>query len=271
MDTSVSIFDCHTHIFPDSLAARTVARLGAPLPQPPCCDGTRAGLLQCLAVAGISGGLNAPVATRADQVTSINNWAAGQNRWPLLSLGAMHPGFPDIPAELRRIRKLGLPGIKIHPEYQAFALADPRLDPLWRTCRDLRLPVLLHAGEDWFFSPPCHATPAAIARILHAWPGLILIAAHFGGFRLWNDVERELLGLPVYLDTSFTLGFLPDESFVRMVRRHGADRVLFASDAPWQDPAATLAAFRRLPLTPAEQHAILWGNAARLFTLPAVA
>ena len=106
---------------------------------------------------------------------------------------------------------------------------------------------------------------------MRAWPGLILIAAHFGGFRLWNDVDRELLGLPVYLDISLTLGFLPDEQFVRMARQHGIDRVLFASDAPWQDPAVTLAALRRLPLTPAEQRAILWDNAARLFTLPVAA
>ena len=39
---------------------------------------------------------------------SINNWAASQNRWPLLSLGTLHPDFPDLPAELRRIRELGL-------------------------------------------------------------------------------------------------------------------------------------------------------------------
>ena len=106
--------------------------------------------------------------------------------------------------------------------------------------------------------------------MLRAWPGLTLIAAHFGGFERWDDVERELVGLPVYLDTSFTVGYAPDEQFVRMVRRHGVERVLFATDAPWQDHAATLAAFRRLPLTPEEQAAILWGNAARLFQLPNV-
>lgn len=269
MATSATIFDSHTHVFPDAIAARTVAQLGATLPIPPCGDGTRAGLLRRFSAAGIAGGLNAPVATRPDQVVSINNWAASQNRWPLLSLGTLHPDFPDLPAELRRIRELGLPGIKLHPEYQSFALEESRLEPLWRICRDLRLPVLLHAGEDWRYPPPCRATPAAIARIARAWPGLTLIAAHFGGFRLWDEVARELLGLPVFLDISFTLGFLPDERFLRMARHHGADRILFASDAPWQDPAATLAAFRRLPLTPAEQRAILWDNAAGLFDLPA--
>ncbi len=131
--------------------------------------------------------------------------------------------------------------------------------------------VLLHAGNDWRFPPPCRATPAAIARVVRAWPGLTMIAAHFGGYEQWASVAHELVGLPLYLDTSFTVGFLPDAQFVQLVRQHGSVRVLFASDAPWQDPPAALAAFRRLPFTPQEQQAILWENAARLFHLDAYA
>jgi len=267
MDTLGPVFDCHTHVFPDAIAPRVVVQLSEPLPNPPSYDGTRAGLLRKMSEAGIAGSLNAPVATRADQVVSINTWAAEQNRWPMLSLGAMHPDFPDAPAELRRVKELGLPGIKLHPEYQAFAPDEPRLEPIWRACRDLGLIVLLHCGNDWLFQPPCRATPAVIARVLRAWPGLTLIAAHFGGFQQWDDVERELVGLPVYLDTSFTIGYAPEAQFLRMVRRHGVERVLFGSDAPWQDQPATLAAFRRLPLTLAEQEAIQWKNADRLFDL----
>ncbi|MEI8242638.1 MAG: amidohydrolase family protein [bacterium] len=264
MEPPCPVFDSHVHIFPDNIGARVVAQVAVGLPLQPSYDGTRAGLLRTMAAAGIAGSLNAPVATRADQVATINTWAAAQNRWPMLSLGAMHPDLPDAPAELRRVKELGLPGIKMHPEYQAFAPDEARLVPIWRTCRDLGLIVLLHAGNDWQFQPPCRAAPAAIARVVRAWPGLTFIAAHFGGTDLWDDVARELLGLPLYLDTSFTVGYLPEAQFLLMVRKHGADRVLFATDAPWQDPPVTLAAFRRLTLTPDEQHAILWGNAERL-------
>lgn len=264
MNTCDPVFDCHTHIFPDDIGPRVMAQLAITAPQPPAYDGTRAGLLRKMSTAGIDGSLNAPVATRADQVVAINTWAAQQNRWPVLSLGAMHPDFPDAPAELRRVKQLGLPGIKLHPEYQAFAPNEPRLEPVWRACRDLGLIVLLHAGNDWQFPPPCRASPAAIACVVRAWPGLTLIAAHFGGFQQWDAVERELAGLPLYLDTSFTVGYAPEAQVLRLARRHGAARLLFATDAPWQDPPVSLAAFRRLPLTPDEQHAILWGNAAGL-------
>lgn len=265
--TACPIFDSHTHVFPDNIGPRVVAQLGAAIPEPPSYDGTRAGLLRKQAQAGICGCLNAPVATRVDQVTTINTWAAGLNRWPMLSLGAMHPDFPDIRTELQRVKSLGLPGVKLHPEFQQFSPDESRLDPIWQLCCDLELIVLLHAGNDCFFAPPCRAAPAVIARVVRKWPALRLIAAHFGGFQLWDEVERDLIGLPVYLDTSFAIGHLPDEQFVRMARRHGMNRILFASDGPWQDSTAALTAFQRLPLTPAEQEAILWKSAASLFGL----
>ena len=270
MQAPCPVFDVHVHTFPDHVGPRVVADLG-PRFAPgytPAYDGTRAGLLQRLAAGGIAGALNAPIATRPDQTESINAWAAAQNRWPVLSLGTVHPDDPDIPAALRRVRDLGLPGIKLHPEYQSFAPDEPRLEPVWRTCRELGLLVLLHAGGDRLFKPPFRATPTVLGRVIRAWPGLALIAAHLGGFEMWDEFERELAGQPLFLDTSYTLGILPDEQFLRIVRRHGVERVLFGSDGPWQDPAEALARLLRLPLTPAEQRAILWDNAARLLKLP---
>lgn len=261
------VFDSHVHVYPDAIGPRVVAQLSICTHEPASYDGTRAGLLRKMSEAGITGALNAPVATRADQVVSVNTWAASQNQWPVLSLGSIHPDFPDVASELRRIKTLGLYGIKLHPEYQTFAPDDPRLDPVWCACRELELPVLLHAGNDFAFDPPCHATPAAIARVVKAWPGLKLIAAHFGGFQLWDEVERDLAGLPLFIDTSYALGLAPDAQFLRIIRRHGAKRILFATDAPWQNQSASLAAFLRLPLSPDEQHAILWDNAYAVWGL----
>jgi predicted TIM-barrel fold metal-dependent hydrolase len=264
------VFDFHTHVFPDAIGPRTVAQLSATLPDKPSYDGTRAGLLRKMSEAGIAGALNAPVATRPGQVSAINTWAAANNQWPILSFGAIHPDFPDIPAELRRVKDLGLKGVKLHPEYQSFSPDEPRLDAVWHTCRDLGLITLLHVGNDWLFEPPCKGPPGAIARVVRAWPGLRFVAAHLGGFQMWNEFERELLGLPLYLDTSFAVGRLPEERLLGIIRRHGVDHILFGTDAPWQDPATALPAFLRLPLTPDEQRAILWENASRLLEFTSV-
>ena len=270
-NSSNLVFDCHAHVFPDAVAPRVMAELAPGFGLPVAYDGTRAGLLERMRIGHITGALNSPVATSARQVPTINAWAVAHNTWPVLSLGAVHPDTPDIAATLRGVRDSGLLGVKLHPEDQSFLPDEPRLEPIWRLCRDLDLVVLIHAGGDRLFKPPFRGSPERIAKVVRAWPGLKLIAAHLGGYQMWDEFERDLAGLPVFLDISFVLGFLPDEEFVRIVRRHGTHQIVFGSDAPWQDPVATLEHFRRLPFTKDEQRAILWDNAAGLLKLKAPA
>lgn len=262
------VFDIHTHIFPDKIAARTVESIGKASNLVPSYDGTRRGLEKALQSAGIDGALNCPIATKPDQVASINNWASDQNRWPILSLGSVHPEFPDLHHCIQRVHEAGLRGIKVHPEYQQFALDDPRMTTVWEACHAHRLIVMLHSGADIAFAPPFRSTPDTVAALISKYPGMQLIAAHFGGWEMWDAVENELLGKRLYLDTSFTLGRLPDETVVRLMRKHGVDKVLFGTDAPWRDQKADLEHFLRLPLTHEEQQAILWDNAAALLRLP---
>ena len=73
----------------------------------------------------------------------------------------------------------------------------------------------------------------------------------------------------MYLDTGFSLLDMPSDLFVRMVHRHGADRILFGTDSPWADQADAVAHIRALPLTEAEKADILWRNAKELLELTA--
>ncbi len=265
------VFDAHVHIFPDRIAAPTVASMASRAGLVPTYDGTRDGLLACLRQAGIEGALNCPVATKVEQVASINEWSAAQNVWPVLSLGSIHPDCPDAMAILYGVRDAGLPGIKLHPEYQDFTLDDPRLGDVWRGCVELGLVVFMHCGGDLLYRPPFRSSPAAIRDLLDAYPGLRLVAAHFGSWKMWDEVDRELVGTDVFLDLSFVFGILPDEALVEMSRRHGVDKILFGTDAPWRDPVQELAYFLALPFTPDEQRRMLWENAARLFGFAEVA
>lgn len=261
------IFDCHTHVFPDAIAQAAVTAIGKAANLVPDYDGTRAGLIARLHDAGYDAALNCPVATRPEQVRSINDWAAGANEWPMLCMGSIHPDFPQPAAELERLHSLGLLGVKLHPEYQRFTLDDPRMEPVWDTCAGLGLPILVHAGEDVGLPAPYRTTPRAFAELVARVPGLTVIAAHLGGYRQWDEVEACLAGTPVYLDTAYSLGDLPDEQFVRIVRAHGVHRVLYGTDAPWQNQRAYLDRFTALPFTDRERRWMLWDNAAELFGL----
>ncbi|MDI6900734.1 MAG: amidohydrolase family protein [Anaerosomatales bacterium] len=255
--------DFHTHAFPDALAPVAVAQLARQGGIPYHYDGTVAGLLGAMARAGVDRAVVAPVATKPSQVRTINDWVTSLDDPRLVPFGAMHPDFEDPGAEIARATALGIRGLKMHGEYQAFAPDDPRMVPIYAAAERHGLIMLFHAGAD-VGPQTVRGTPEAFARMLDAHPTLTVVLAHMGGFRQWAGVREHLLGRSVYLDTAYTLGHLPDEEFVALVRDHGVDRVLFGSDGPWTDAAVELERLRAMPFSASELAAICGGNAARL-------
>ncbi len=270
------IFDSHSHVFPDKVHHRAVEVLVAKSHGLPAfTDGSLQDQERAAVHAGYDGWLNCPVVTNAHQMHSVNDWVASWNRFPHLSLGGLYPNAPleDVLAECHRIRSLGLLGVKFHPEYQEFHILEERLDPLWETLADLELPALFHAGSDiGFLGMEAHSAPADFARLAERHPRLTIICAHLGGWRNWDEAERDLAGAPVYLDTSFSRAWMTDqEQFERIIRKHGVERVLFGTDSPWSPLPVAVREVEETGLSRAEKDAIFYGNAARLFHLPQLA
>ena len=273
------LIDFHTHAFPDKIAAGTIEKLEERSGTPAYAPGTYAGLEDSARRAGIDLCVVLPVATSPKQVTKINDTAAAVNERTeetgLFSFGGIHPDTPDYREELRRIRELGLKGIKLHPPYQGVEFDDIRYLRIVEYASELGLIVLTHAGVDIGIPGPEKCTVQHIRSVIDQVHPDKLVLAHMGGWMLWDEVERELCGLPVYLDTAFSLGtarrgelqMLTGEQFLRVIRAHGADRVLFGTDSPWSDQRESLEAIRALPLTQEEQSAILGENARRLLDL----
>ena len=55
--------------------------------------------------------------------------------------------------------------------------------------------------------------------------------------------------------------YIGAEQLTRIIRAHGADRILFGTDSPWGDQKAQLDFIRSLPLTADEQERIFHRNA----------
>ena len=98
-------------------------------------------------------------------------------------------------------------------------------------------------------------------------PKLTLIAAHFGGYTEWDESMKYLVGEDIYFDTSSTLEWLPVEKANAMIRAHGTDKFLFASDFPMWDHEGELERFNRLDLTEEEREMIFHKNAEKLLKL----
>lgn len=91
---------------------------------------------------------------------------------------------------------------------------------------------------------------------------------HLGGYQYWDEVEEFLVGRDVYFDLSYTFDRLDDTSIARIIAANGPERILFASDYPWQLPAEARAGLERLGLPAEERQMILGGNAVRLLGSP---
>jgi predicted TIM-barrel fold metal-dependent hydrolase len=122
--------------------------------------------------------------------------------------------------------------------------------------------LLIHCG-DYRFD---YSNPNRIEAVLKAFPRLTVIGAHLGGWSVWEEAVERLAHYPNFLvDTSSSLYALTPERAKEIIRRFGADRVLFGTDYPMWDVGDELSRFHALDLTVEEEEKILSGNAVRLF------
>lgn len=281
------IIDIHTHVFPEKIAAPTVKKLEQLSHTRSFSDGSAAGLRISMARAGVDACLVLPVATNPHQVPHVNDSSARMNdlgpETGIYSFGCIHPDFDGYREELGRIASLGLKGIKLHPEYQGADFNDIRYLRILDRCGELGLTVLSHAGLDVGFPGKDNCSPDMVLRAIRQVGPVKLVLAHMGGWRQWDQVEELLWNTQVSIDTSYALGsiaslddgyyapedlpLMPEEQFVRMVRKFGAKRVLFGTDSPWDDQEKALQRLRALPLESWELEAILGGNAQALLGL----
>ena len=258
------IIDAHAHIFPDNIAAKAVAATGGYYGIPMDGDGTVAGLLNSGAEIGVSRYIVHSTATRPEQVVSINDYIAAEvkKHREFIGFGTLHAGFGGIAGETERIISLGLRGIKLHTDFQGFAIDDEAAMLIYAAAEG-RLPVLFHMGD----AKSDLSHPARLARVLARFPRLTAIGAHLGGYSAWGESEKHLVGKNLYFDSSSSLDFLPPARAAAIIRAHGAEKILFGSDYPMWSHSSELARFMRLPLTEAERELILYNNAARLFDI----
>ncbi len=262
------IIDSHCHVFPETIAAKAVAKLEKLSGLKAVTDGSITGLLHGMEQWGIDYACVLPVATKPAQQKTININAAAINGGKIIAFGSVFPGASDMIEQLRKIKSLGLHGVKIHPQYQQISIDNDCIVELAIEAARLDLPVVFHAGVDPGIASTHYASPQATARLLSKLVGVNpfprLIAAHMGGNLLWDDVERYLVGSNIYFDTGYIAYNMPKQQAKRIIRTHGADKILFASDCPWCNGADSIEYIRSLELTDKEEALIFYDNAASL-------
>jgi len=258
----VQIIDFHTHIYPDAIAHKAAAsirdfyKLGDVE-----LDGTAAELLLLGTEAGIDRFVILPVGLKPNQVRHINEFILQQaEQQPrFIGFGTIHAAMEDVSGEVQWIMDRGLHGVKMHPDFQVFPIDDPRLFPTYEMLED-KLPVMLHMGDPRYD----YSHPARLRRVLDLFPKLQVIAAHFGGYSMYELAYETLKDKDCVFDVSSSLMFLPDGVAERYINNYGADRMLFGTDFPLWDPRVEVERFLQLKLTPDQMEQIANKTAKRI-------
>lgn len=179
--------------------------------------------------------------------------------------------------QLASARKKGIVGLKFFKSFglryrntdgSLIRIDDPRFDPIWKTCADLNMPVLIHTGDpaaffepinekneryeellrhpDWSFHgqdfPERNELLDARNNVIRKHPQTIFIGAHLGGNpEDLAAVADWLQRLPnFYVEFSSRIAELGRQPFTaREFFLQYQDRILFGTDGPWPEERLT--------------------------------
>jgi predicted TIM-barrel fold metal-dependent hydrolase len=207
-----------------------------------------------------------------------NDWLASlADRFPgvLMGFGSVDPHSRAAVKEIERCAELGLRGLKFHPTMQQFDPAEERFAPLWAKAEELGLICLFHTGTCGIGAgtPGAGGTkiryshPAFLDSVGADFPGLTLIAAHFGWPWFLECLAIALHKSNVFIELSgWAPKYLPAE-VVREISKRLNGQTVFGSDYPFISLDRWFQEFENLGLPEEVRRAIQVDNASRLLGL----
>ena len=265
---TMKIIDFHTHTFPEKLAHGAIASLEKSSSTKASLDGTNKALLSSMKKYGIEKSVLMPIAVKPGNSHTINTCAIENNKIPgFVSFGSVHPLEENYIEELERIKKAGLPGIKLHPDFQRVFIDDPETVAVMRAAADMGLLITIHSGMDVSFPELHRSTPKRLASVLPQLKGAKIICAHSGGYRYNDDVLELLVGHEeIYIDTSYSIGQpqMDTQKLIRIYKEIDPTHILFGTDSPWEDQRQSIDKVMALPLEDELKEKIMYKNAETL-------
>ena len=173
------------------------------------------------------------------------------------------------------IRELGLAGLKLHPQVQAFEPNDPAFYPLYSKCVELGVPVTFHTGSTYWGAgleggggvKLRFSDPMLLDDVAADFPELKLIMAHPGW--PWQDEQLAIATHKsnVYIDLS---GWSPkyfQPLLITYITKMIPQKFLFGTDYPMLSPQRWLLDFDGLGLSSEIKSMVLSENAKNLLKL----
>jgi uncharacterized protein len=207
----------------------------------------------------------------------VNDWCArycsvAPER--LIAFGSVHPLYvADAGAEVDRLARIGIRGLKVHPSHQGFSPNAYRdgfgpLASVYERAQANGLPVMIHTGTSIFpGARNVHAQPMLADDVSVDYPDLVVILAH-GGRPLWMNEAFFLVRR--HKNMHMDISGIPPQKLLEYFPRieEIVDKVLWGTDWPGPgvpDVRGNIEKFVALPIAEDARRKILYENAARMF------
>ena len=263
------IIDFHTHIFSENFAEHVMSVLSQSTKVEYAAPATLQGLLSTMDECGVDRSVVLNIVTKESQHESMLRFAKEINSERIISFGSVLPSSVYALEYVWKISDEELKGIKFHPPLQRFHPEDEQYFPIYDLARALNLILTFHVGFDPSYPSELNATPESMINIAKNFPGLRIVAAHLGGLKMAKEVLEVLAGEPdIFLDTAYCSDPWLDSGLLKeIIKKHGADKILFGSDYPRHLPSREISLIRSLDISEEEKDLILGMNAFRLLSL----
>jgi len=142
-----------------------------------------------------------------------------------IGFASVHPGDPGATDALREALDAYV------------AIDDPRVEPLVALAVERDLPIAVDALL-WKPTPLALQMPLRIDGLCKRFPEARVIVSHAGGFRFLDALALVVANEHVYLEISsvlrYFLGTPFEDQFMFVLKKAGAQRVIYGSDHPQQ-------------------------------------
>jgi len=188
-----------------------------------------------------------------DKYPQMNNYVAKCTKeYPnrLFGFARVDPRREDALSELKRTKKLGLVGFKLHPMVECFRPDHPFFKRFFLTIEKMNLPILFHTGSSF-------SSPGLILKIAKRHSKTPIILGHLKE----ASVNALKQADNVYVETS---GTLPE--FIELSVDIDEDRVLFGSDIPYYRYPTQIAIIDAAEISQKSKRKIFYENFCDLFS-----
>lgn len=209
-----------------------------------------------------------------------NIWTLNESKKckTLIPMVSLHPemGY-GLVEHLKEYISLGAKGLKFHSSVQELEADNVALAEVYEYCEEISFPILFHCGLVSEETTNNYSDIEMLLPIIERYRNIPIILGHMAEGKIEDVLWLAQAHSNVFFDTSITISGLhcikrvhddcwqDDDVVIEVIKKIGADRILFGSDYPFGSPIHDINRLIQMDISDLDKKLILGGNAIRLF------